>query len=102
MFDQVVQHAQSHDVLKSIAYPSMGTHVVDIPQKLVETCGGSSAGNDETFRFIRDEINHLEGMIQTSLPIRSVLDVRLRSLPGEDDPVIDPAASDSEAEASHE
>ncbi|GAA0145715.1 hypothetical protein LIER_05847 [Lithospermum erythrorhizon] len=79
-----------------------GTHVTDIPFKAVETGGGYSAGNDETVQFIKDEINHLEGVIQTSLARKSALETRLWSLAGEDDPVVDPTTSDSEAEASQE
>ncbi|GAA0145919.1 hypothetical protein LIER_05993 [Lithospermum erythrorhizon] len=97
IFDQTVQHAQFHVVLKPISYPCMlcsimeaqhsdivaaddeeapaprfiticpklmhGTHVVDIPLRTVETGSGLGAGNDETARFLRDEIKHLEGVI---------------------------------------
>ncbi|GAA0180784.1 hypothetical protein LIER_30153 [Lithospermum erythrorhizon] len=79
-----------------------GTHVPDIPLRAVETGGGSSVGNDETAHFLMDEIKHLEGVIQKSLAKKSVLKARLRSLVGEDDPVIDPATSDNEAAASQE
>ncbi|GAA0151212.1 hypothetical protein LIER_09982 [Lithospermum erythrorhizon] len=54
IFDQTVQHAQSHTILKPIAYP-------------IETRSGSGADNDETVYFLRDEIKDLEGVIQTSL-----------------------------------
>ncbi|GAA0175417.1 hypothetical protein LIER_28596 [Lithospermum erythrorhizon] len=87
VFDQVVQHVQLHAILKPIAYP-------------IETGGGSSVGNDETARFLRDEIKHLEGVIQSSLARKSILEARLRSLTG--DLVVDPGASNSEAEASQE
>ncbi|GAA0139489.1 hypothetical protein LIER_01020 [Lithospermum erythrorhizon] len=50
-----------------------GTHDADIPLPTVETGDASNAGNDETARFLRDEIKHLEGVIQTSLARKSVL-----------------------------
>ncbi|GAA0161094.1 hypothetical protein LIER_17493 [Lithospermum erythrorhizon] len=81
---------------------SMGTHVANIPLRAIETRSGLSTGSDETSRFIRDEIKHLDSVIQSSLARKSVLEARLKSLAGEDDPRIDPAGSDSEAEASHE
>ncbi|GAA0141076.1 hypothetical protein LIER_02302 [Lithospermum erythrorhizon] len=61
---------------------------------------GSGVGSEETARFLRDEIKYLDGVIQSSLARKSVLEARLRSLTGENDPAIDLAASDSKAEAS--
>ncbi|GAA0157211.1 hypothetical protein LIER_43397 [Lithospermum erythrorhizon] len=136
IFEQVVQHARSHVVLKPIAYPSLlcniieaqqpdiltaadeeapshgfttispkllqGTHVADIPLRAIETGSGSGAGNEATARFLKDEIKQLDGVIQSSLARKSVLEAHLRSFTGEDDPVVAPDASDSEAEASQE
>ncbi|GAA0159450.1 hypothetical protein LIER_16220 [Lithospermum erythrorhizon] len=128
-FCNLVKHAQSHDVLKPIAYPSMlcgilkdiltaeniegpapgfitispklmqGTHVADIPLVTTETGGVSGSGTDETTKVMRDEIRHLDGVIQSSLARKSVLEARLRSLSGEDDPDADPAVGGSGVEA---
>ncbi|GAA0155644.1 hypothetical protein LIER_13330 [Lithospermum erythrorhizon] len=135
IFDQVVQHAQSHAILKPIAYPSMlcsileshkediltaedveglapgfitispklmqGTQVADIPLVTVDTGGASGSGTDETAKILRDEIRYLDGVIQSSLARKSVLDERLRSLSGEDDTKDGPAVGESGPEAPH-
>ncbi|GAA0168013.1 hypothetical protein LIER_22830 [Lithospermum erythrorhizon] len=62
----------------------------------------SGVGNEETTRVLKDEIKHLNGVIQSSLARKSVLEARLRSLSGDDDPTVDPAANDSEAGTSKE
>ncbi|GAA0186771.1 hypothetical protein LIER_34059 [Lithospermum erythrorhizon] len=109
IFDQTVQHAQSHIVLKPIAYPSMmssilqdqeediliaadeegpflgvitinpkltqGTHVADIPLTTADTGGAIGSDTDETMRVLRVEIRLSDGVIQTSLARKSVLEV---------------------------
>ncbi|GAA0170848.1 hypothetical protein LIER_25022 [Lithospermum erythrorhizon] len=113
-----LQHAQSHAVLKLTAYPSLPCNIIESKYSNIPTTiddEGPSPGlltislkllqgasNDETTRFLRDEIRHLEGVIQSSLARKSVLEARLRSLTGEDDLVADPAASNSEVETSQE
>ncbi|GAA0169307.1 hypothetical protein LIER_23825 [Lithospermum erythrorhizon] len=72
-----------------------GTHATHIPLRAVETRSGSGTGNEETARFLRDEVKHLDCMIQSSLARKLELEARLKSLTGKDDP----AASESEAEA---
>ncbi|GAA0186800.1 hypothetical protein LIER_34088 [Lithospermum erythrorhizon] len=132
-FDQVVQHAESHAVLKPITYPSLlcsilesqkeniltfvdiegpafgfitispklmqGTHVVDIPLVTVDTGGASGSGTDEIANILRDEIRHLDGVIQSIFARKSILEACLRSLSGEDNPDADPAIGDSGSEA---
>ncbi|GAA0139333.1 hypothetical protein LIER_00899 [Lithospermum erythrorhizon] len=77
-----------------------GIHVADIPLRVVEIGNAFVVGNGETARYIRDEIKHLDGVIQTSLARKSVLEARLRSLTGEVDPEVDPDVADNEAKAS--
>ncbi|GAA0153329.1 hypothetical protein LIER_11595 [Lithospermum erythrorhizon] len=77
-----------------------GVHVANIPLRVVETGSGSGASNKESARFIRDEIKHLDGVIHTSLAMKSVLEARLRSLVGEDNPVFYSNTSDSEVATS--
>ncbi|GAA0156929.1 hypothetical protein LIER_14306 [Lithospermum erythrorhizon] len=98
IFDRVMQHAQSHGILKPIAYPSIlcsimesqkGIYVADIPLQADDTSGASGSGNEETTRILGDEIRHLDRVIQTSIASKSVLEARLRSLTGEVDPGID-------------
>ncbi|GAA0159738.1 hypothetical protein LIER_16446 [Lithospermum erythrorhizon] len=79
-----------------------GTHVVDIPLKATETGRSSGSGNEGTAKILKDEIRHLEGVIQFSLARKSVLEMMLRSLAGEVDPEVDPDAADSEAEVSQD
>ncbi|GAA0162711.1 hypothetical protein LIER_18743 [Lithospermum erythrorhizon] len=55
-------------------------------EKLVDTSGALDNGNQRTAKIIRDEIMHLEGVIQSSLAIKYVLEARLRSVLGEVDP----------------
>ncbi|GAA0159514.1 hypothetical protein LIER_16268 [Lithospermum erythrorhizon] len=43
------------------------THVADISLRVIEIGSGSGAGNEESTRFLRDEIKHLDGMIQSRL-----------------------------------
>ncbi|GAA0185556.1 oxidoreductase [Lithospermum erythrorhizon] len=50
----------------------------------------------------QDEIRHLEGVIQTTLARKSVLEARLRSLTREVGPEVDPAVGDCKAEASQD
>ncbi|GAA0186949.1 hypothetical protein LIER_34237 [Lithospermum erythrorhizon] len=77
-----------------------GTHVPDIPLRAIETGSGSSTSNEETARFIMDEIKNLDGVIQSSLARKSVLEERRRILTREVDPAIDLGVADSEAKAS--
>ncbi|GAA0139647.1 hypothetical protein LIER_01149 [Lithospermum erythrorhizon] len=76
-----------------------GTHVVDIHLQSEDTSGALSSGNDETARILRDEIRHLDRVIQSSLARKSVLEIHLRSLIGDADPVVDPSIAGSGAEA---
>ncbi|GAA0163264.1 hypothetical protein LIER_39564 [Lithospermum erythrorhizon] len=78
-----------------------GTHVADIPLVTVDTVGGSKSGTDETARVLRDEIRHLDGVIQFSMTMKSVLEARLRSLSGENEPEVDPAVGGIGAAAPH-
>ncbi|GAA0144786.1 hypothetical protein LIER_42827 [Lithospermum erythrorhizon] len=112
---KVLTGAQQHDILIAADEEAQfsgfitispkllqGTHVANIPLRAIETGSRSGAGNEETARFLRDEIKYLDGVIQSSLAQKSVLDAHLRSMTGEDDPAVAPDASDSEAEASQE
>ncbi|GAA0148609.1 hypothetical protein LIER_08001 [Lithospermum erythrorhizon] len=78
-----------------------GTHVADILLVTVDTGGASGSGTDDTARILRDEILHLDGVIQSSLARKSFPEARLRSPSGEADPTIDPAVDGSGADASH-
>ncbi|GAA0141189.1 hypothetical protein LIER_02393 [Lithospermum erythrorhizon] len=76
-----------------------GTHVVDIPLAPVDVGGASGSSTDGTAQLLWDEIRYLDGVIQSSLARKSVLEARLRSLSREDDPDVDPAGGDNGAEA---
>ncbi|GAA0184192.1 hypothetical protein LIER_31480 [Lithospermum erythrorhizon] len=78
-----------------------GTHVPNISLQAKETSGESGSRNEETARILRDEIRHLDGVIQTSVTKKSVLEARLRNLSGDGNSDVDPAISGSGAEASH-
>ncbi|GAA0171192.1 hypothetical protein LIER_25285 [Lithospermum erythrorhizon] len=97
----------SKTMAKPIAYPTMMCSImeseqpdilmpVDIEAQPVETGGSSGIGQDEIVWIIRDEIRHLERVIQTSLSRKSVLETWLSSLAGQ----VDPAVDDSKADAS--
>ncbi|GAA0161620.1 hypothetical protein LIER_17895 [Lithospermum erythrorhizon] len=60
-----------------------GTYVANIPLQYEDASGTSRGGNEEIARFLRDEIRHLDGVIQTSLVRKSVLEAQLKSLIGE-------------------
>ncbi|GAA0164456.1 hypothetical protein LIER_20086 [Lithospermum erythrorhizon] len=62
------------------------THVDDMPLAHVADEGASGSGTDGTAQLLRDEIGYLDGVIQSSLSRKSVLEARLQSLSGEDDP----------------
>ncbi|GAA0179101.1 hypothetical protein LIER_29931 [Lithospermum erythrorhizon] len=76
-----------------------GTHIADIPLAIVDTGGALESGTDETPKIIRDEMRHLDGVIQTSLARKSVWEAYLRSLSGAVDPVVDPGIGGTGAEA---
>ncbi|GAA0138676.1 hypothetical protein LIER_00375 [Lithospermum erythrorhizon] len=59
------------------------------------------SGIDETVKILRDEIGHLNGVIQSSIARKSVLETRLPSLNGEDDPDVDTSVDDSGAKPPH-
>ncbi|GAA0157036.1 hypothetical protein LIER_14387 [Lithospermum erythrorhizon] len=80
IFEQVVRHAQSHDVLKPIAYASLLSIIIEAQQPDILTA--------------TDEEALSPGFI--------TINPKLQSLTGEDDPAIDPDASDSEAEVFQE
>ncbi|GAA0149559.1 hypothetical protein LIER_08704 [Lithospermum erythrorhizon] len=75
-----------------------GTHVADIPPVTVDTGGASGSGTDESAKILRDEIRHLDGIIQSSLARKYVLEAHLRSLSGEDNPDVEPAVGDGGVE----
>ncbi|GAA0155499.1 hypothetical protein LIER_13213 [Lithospermum erythrorhizon] len=75
-----------------------GTHVANVPLAHVADEGASGSGTDGTAQLLRDEIRYLDGIIQSSLAIKSVLEAHLRSLSGEDDSDVDPTVSDGGAE----
>ncbi|GAA0173989.1 hypothetical protein LIER_27476 [Lithospermum erythrorhizon] len=73
-----------------------GIHVVDIPLRAVETGDTFGPCPKKVARFIRNEIKHLEEVIQFSLDRKSVLNASLRSITG----VVHPNDNNSEATAS--
>ncbi|GAA0160835.1 hypothetical protein LIER_17297 [Lithospermum erythrorhizon] len=71
-----------------------GTHVADMPLTPLTDEGTSGNRPDGTVQLLRDEIGYLDGVIQSSLARKSVLEAGLRSLNGEADP-------DEDAETPH-
>ncbi|GAA0171431.1 hypothetical protein LIER_41158 [Lithospermum erythrorhizon] len=78
-----------------------GRHVADITLQEDVAGGASRSGINETVRILRDEIHQLDGVIQTSLAWKSVLEARLRSLTRDVDPAVDPSVVGSGVEAAH-
>ncbi|GAA0187516.1 hypothetical protein LIER_34804 [Lithospermum erythrorhizon] len=76
-----------------------GTHVADIPLETVDARRASGSNTDGTAQLLRDEIRYLDGVIQSNLTRKSVLEARLRSLSGYYDVVDEPAVGDSSVEA---
>ncbi|GAA0141274.1 hypothetical protein LIER_02454 [Lithospermum erythrorhizon] len=74
------------------------THVANIPLVTVDTSGASGSGTDKTIKILRDELRHLDGVIQSSLARKYVLEARLRSLSGEDDAQDEAIVGDGGAE----
>ncbi|GAA0142954.1 hypothetical protein LIER_03744 [Lithospermum erythrorhizon] len=75
------------------------THVADIPLAPVDVGGASGSNTDRTAQLLMDEIRYLDGVIQSSLARKSVLETRLRSLSGEDDPYANTTGGNSGAKA---
>ncbi|GAA0144911.1 hypothetical protein LIER_42830 [Lithospermum erythrorhizon] len=75
-----------------------GTYVADTPLATVDAGGALGSNTNGTAQLLRDKIHYLEGVIQSSLAKKSVLEARLRSLSGEDDPKVDPSIGDSGVE----
>ncbi|GAA0141464.1 hypothetical protein LIER_02601 [Lithospermum erythrorhizon] len=106
IFDQIVHHAQSHAVLKPIAYPSMICSILEAQKSDILTTKDiewPAPGFITISPKLMQEthVAHIP-LRATGLARKSMLEERLRSLGGEDDPAVDPIASDSEAKASQE
>ncbi|GAA0143933.1 hypothetical protein LIER_04501 [Lithospermum erythrorhizon] len=62
-----------------------GTHVADVPLGPQTEEDTSTTHTDSTVQLLQEEIRYLNGVIQTSMARKSVLEARLRSLTSEDD-----------------
>ncbi|GAA0183962.1 hypothetical protein LIER_31285 [Lithospermum erythrorhizon] len=76
-----------------------GTHVADVPLGPTADERASGSKIDATAKMLRDEIKYLDGVMQSTIARKSVLEARLRSLDGEDDPDADTVVGDSGAKA---
>ncbi|GAA0151758.1 hypothetical protein LIER_37350 [Lithospermum erythrorhizon] len=63
----------SHKLLK-------GTHVADVPIPDVSTDEVITSGQTAAVKILQDEITHLEGVIQSSLARKSILEVKVKTL----------------------
>ncbi|GAA0167232.1 hypothetical protein LIER_22209 [Lithospermum erythrorhizon] len=75
-FQKIIFHNFTFDFSPSII------NGIQVALQFEDVSGTSGGENEETARFLRDEIRHLDGVIQTSLARKFVLEARLRSLSG--------------------
>ncbi|GAA0160596.1 hypothetical protein LIER_17115 [Lithospermum erythrorhizon] len=88
---------------KELPSSKLGVHVVDVPLAPITDTGGALGSSiDGTVQLLRDDIRYLDGIIQSCLAIKFVLEASLRDLTGEDndedDADVDPTAGDSGVE----
>ncbi|GAA0144955.1 hypothetical protein LIER_36041 [Lithospermum erythrorhizon] len=76
-----------------------GTHIADILLASVDASGASGSNTDGIAQLLRDEIRYLDGVIQSNVARKSVLEARLRSLNGENDPEDEPVVGDNSVKA---
>ncbi|GAA0167472.1 hypothetical protein LIER_22399 [Lithospermum erythrorhizon] len=89
---QSILNYQKEDILTTEDVEGPGLGFITISPKLIQVLvssqveddsSASGGGNEERAKFLRDKICHLDGVIQTSLVRKSVLEARLKSLSGE-------------------